>query len=365
MMKVALVLEMFDPARGGLERWTADFADALCRRGIEVAVVATGWGKGVTEGPWECVQVHGSGADVLSRAARGVGADVVHDMGFGSDADLFHPHGGCTLAAREHNLLRIPKWRRAAFLRERRYRLAETAEAARLRTGKCIVCVSKMVKGHFAAHYGLAGERFVVIPNGPDVERWNPGARLARRDEARWRFGVEGRFVAVMVAQNPRLKNAEGAIAALAGWDQSVFLLAGGGRTGLAERAAKRAHLEMRCVGVLEDAMDAYAAADVLIHPTWYDPCSLVVLEAMACGLPVITSHYNGVAERIEDGQSGFVVSADRPEEAWLALERLRDEGERERVGANARAVAESYDFGAQVEDLVALYGRIVEVRQR
>ena len=43
--------------------------------------------------------------------------------------------------------------------------------------------------------------------------------------------------------------------------------------------------------------MPYYAAADLYVHPTFYDPCSLVVLEAAACGLPIITSRYNGAAE--------------------------------------------------------------------
>ena len=53
----------------------------------------------------------------------------------------------------------------------------------------------------------------------------------------------------------------------------------------------------VRFVGYCPDVRDAYFASDFLVHPTFYDPCSNVVLEALACGLPVITTRDNGAAE--------------------------------------------------------------------
>jgi len=54
---------------------------------------------------------------------------------------------------------------------------------------------------------------------------------------------------------------------------------------------------------------ECYAAADVFVLPTYYDACSLVVFEAMACGLPAITTICNGAAGIIENGKDGFVIS--------------------------------------------------------
>ena len=58
----------------------------------------------------------------------------------------------------------------------------------------------------------------------------------------------------------------------------------------------------------LVDPVPYYAAADVFVHPTWYDPCSLVTLEASSSGLPVITSRFNGAAELMIHGKEGFVL---------------------------------------------------------
>ena len=71
-------------------------------------------------------------------------------------------------------------------------------------------------------------------------------------------------------------------------------------RLGIAERVS--------FVGLCSEMRDAYFAADFLVHPTFYDPCSLVVLEALACALPVITTRANGASELLHPLQEGYVV---------------------------------------------------------
>ena len=67
---------------------------------------------------------------------------------------------------------------------------------------------------------------------------------------------------------------------------------------------------------------ELYAGCDVLLHPTWFDACAIVVLEAMASGLPVVSSDRNGSAEAIQDGVSGRILpvagNADDIEAIWL-----------------------------------------------
>src|SRR6185295_7149273 len=63
----------------------------------------------------------------------------------------------------------------------------------------------------------------------------------------------------------------------------------------------------VRFEGFVADPLPYYAAADAFVLPTFYDACSLTVLEACACGLPVITSKYNGVSELMTQGREGVV----------------------------------------------------------
>ena len=61
-------------------------------------------------------------------------------------------------------------------------------------------------------------------------------------------------------------------------------------------------------MGRIDNPVPYYAAADAYVQPTFYDPCSLVVLEALASGLPVVTSRFNGVSELLTQGREGYVI---------------------------------------------------------
>ena len=89
------------------------------------------------------------------------------------------------------------------------------------------------------------------------------------------------------------------------------------------------------------DPLPCFAAADAFIHPTWYDPCSLVTLEAAACGLPVITTRYNGASELMTEGADGFIL--EQPDDATSLAARMRQllhPELRRTMGAAGRAVA-------------------------
>ncbi|HEX8678982.1 MAG TPA: glycosyltransferase family 4 protein, partial [Chthoniobacterales bacterium] len=114
------------------------------------------------------------------------------------------------------------------------------------------------------------------------------------------------------------------------------------------------------------DPVPHYAAADVYVQPTWYDPCSLVTLEAAACGLPVITTRYNGASELMHDGLDGYVLE-DPHDVATLAarMQALLDPALRNTMGAAGRAVALQHTFERQTDEFLELYREIMERRAR
>jgi UDP-glucose:(heptosyl)LPS alpha-1,3-glucosyltransferase len=116
----------------------------------------------------------------------------------------------------------------------------------------------------------------------------------------------------------------------------------------------------VRFLGFVDDVAGCFAGADVFAFPTFYDPCSLVVLEAMHAGLPVITTRTNGASELITSGRDGIVVSApDDVEGLADRLATLCDDGElRIRIGAAAAKKAAQFTMEARLGELLAVLER-------
>lgn len=372
-MKIGLVLEHFDPQRGGLENWTWQFAGRLARLGHEVHVVACDFaapdpGTQLVFHPVEKTPSPLLRAARFEQALRTLRLDVIHDMGCGWHADVFHPHGGSTRAFREHNLMRIPRWRQIRFWQERRYREQAEIERCQLsRPGSLIVAVSQMVLEHFHSLHGVPRERLRLIHNGVDVERFSPQHCAGLRGAARQTFAASAtETVFLLVAHNLRLKNAEAAIRALAvlaaGGAQARLVIVGGKRPGPFVDLARKLGIPDRVTfqDASADIRPCYAAADVCVHPTWYDPCSLVALEALACGLPLITSRFNGVSELMINGEHGFVIAAPADTKALAGkMSALLDPNLRSNMGAAARKLALKNTLERQTEGILSLYAGI------
>lgn len=374
-MKIGLVLEHFDPARGGLENWTWQFAGRLVRCGHEVHVIACDFAREDFPGrviphavppsssPWRR-------AEALERALRGLDLEVVHDMGGGWRADVFHPHGGSTVAFRDHNLMRIPRWRQFRLWREKRYREQAAIEKRQHQDGQSvIVAVSGMVREHFRTIHHLPSERLRLIPNGVDGEWFSPDACREFREPLRRNLGLEDDAVLFLqVAHNLRLKNTEAALrsfARVAAGDPGTHLLVlGGRRPAPFQKLAASLGVEGRVFfkEAVTDVRPLYAASDVLVHPTWYDPCSLVALEALACGRPVLTTRFNGVSEMMTEGEEGFLL--DDPSDVMALarqMELLLQPDLRARMSLSARRLALRHSLDHQTDAFLALYAEVVQ----
>jgi UDP-glucose:(heptosyl)LPS alpha-1,3-glucosyltransferase len=372
-MKVALVLERFDPHQGGLEHWTWQFAKALRHRGLDVQIVAfeahaEAGDLGLTLNLLERPKSRIARAAALERAVQMLPVDVIHDMGVGWCADVFHPHGGSTIATWEHNLLRIPRWRQIRFWRERRYREMRIIEQRQhAREEALIVAVSAMVRRHFDKIHGIDPDRLRIIPNGVDVMRFSPRRRLESRAERRAALGLTpNETMFLLLAHNLRLKNADTLIRAaglLASGGAKIRVIIAGGR-----KVEEWRRLAIRC-GVgdrvtllppVSDPMELYAAADVYAQPTWYDPCSLVTLEAWACGLPVITTRFNGAAELLPKAGAELLLDDPGDSSALAALMRiLVDPAAREAHGNAGRLLALERTFDQQTSAFLSLYDEV------
>src|SRR5262249_17506367 len=134
------------------------------------------------------------------------------------------------------------------------------------------------------------------------------------------------------------------------------LLVVGNSRTRGYEKLAARLGIadRVRFGGFCADMRDGYFAADFLAHPTFYDPCSLVVLEALACGLPVVTTRFNGASELLHPPRDGFVVSDPQDHErlAW-SMSQLLAPARRAASARAARQTAAQWTFEVHYHSLL------------
>ena len=132
----------------------------------------------------------------------------------------------------------------------------------------------------------------------------------------------------------------------------------------MVEQLGLREHVHL--LGFQADIRPCFHAADFFALPTYYDPCSLVVFEALACGLPVITSGCNGAGELIEAGQQGFVVPTPDSREALAdALDGMTDDASRRLMAAKAERLGREQSFDRHVARLVEVFEKVAGSRGR
>ncbi len=232
---------------------------------------------------------------------------------------------------------------------------------ARLRV---VICNSRMVRDEIQKHFALPDEKLPVIYSGVDTDAYHPGLK-EHRGAIRARHGIPpDAVVFLFVGSGFERKGLPALLRAMAGLPENCFLLVVGRDKRLAryQRDAQCLGLFPRVVftGALDDVKPYYGAADALTLPSLYDPFPNVVLEAMASGLPVVTSYKCGAAELIENGKNGFASDALDVKAQMSFLRDLLDPATRRRMGLAARRTVEPLTPAAMSEKLVQLYRELV-----
>jgi len=380
-MKVALVIERFEPLRGGRETSTAQTAAALARRGCEVTVFCQSGAPGrdgVEVRPLRSRDRTRAGrlasfAVNVRRAVREGRFDIVHATLPIPGARVFQPRGGLVEAQaaaglrRRRGLKRLTAQLTGPLNRQRRRMLQLEQKVVRDAQTACLA-VSEMVEREFLNYYARSdGVR--VVYNAVEVPDVDESRRLRWRRELRRQIGAGPNSpVFLIVAKNYELKGVAEAICAFARWVRSsegshgARLVAVGRKKVARYRALairRGVHKQVRFVGPTDDVFAWYSAADVCLLPSWYDPCSRVVLEAVRWSLPAVTTVYNGAAEALAEG-AGIVVSSPADEAALTAaIAELADPKQRARRREACADVADRLGMDRHVDELLEVYREV------
>jgi UDP-glucose:(heptosyl)LPS alpha-1,3-glucosyltransferase len=227
----------------------------------------------------------------------------------------------------------------------------------------CIVAISQRGKQEIHGLYGVPAERVTVVYNGVDLERFQPGNRETLRGPARAEAGIPGdAWVVLFAGSGFERKGLGTAVDALALVDdpRARLIVVGKGEAGPYQARAARLGLAPRVswLGARPDIERWYAAADVCVLPTRYEPFGNVHLEALASGLPVVTSPQAGGSELIRPGANGAIADPRDARAVAAALEEFHAASPTValRVRETARASAEPFTYEAQVAGFGRLY---------
>jgi UDP-glucose:(heptosyl)LPS alpha-1,3-glucosyltransferase len=177
----------------------------------------------------------------------------------------------------------------------------------------CIIANSNMVKANIIKHYAVPAEKIHLLYNGVDLDRFRP------ENKEKWRKNVRNNLalgqdvnLALFVGSGFRRKGLQVLLEAVSLIKNNAMqvLVIGKGPVHKFKALADRYGIADRIIfmGPQKEIEKYYSAADVFVLPTLYDPFSNATLEAMASGIPVVTTGNNGAAELIENGKEGFIV---------------------------------------------------------
>jgi len=366
-IRFATAILDFSKRKGGAERYLVDLCTRMADNGFEVHVYAERWDEAIQSIHYHRVKTipFPKSFQLLSFAMRATeemkhgNYDITLGVGNTFRADVLQPHGGVhwawfwrSLKAYDHPVLwtikflgRVlsPKQWVSGWIEDASYKMGNFSK---------IIAISDMVKQDIIHWYRISEDQIDVIYNGVDIERFHPRNRQYR-EEIRKRYGMGDEFVILFVSNNFRMKGLDYLIKALAKIkkeDHPPFklLILGRDQNEPYLRLAKKIGIseEVIFAGSTDEPEKYYGAADLLVHPTFYDACSLTVLEALASGLPVITTSSNGASGRINLRELGFVISDPR-EDKILAQQILffSDPKVREKALIAARSLAEHYSL--------------------
>jgi UDP-glucose:(heptosyl)LPS alpha-1,3-glucosyltransferase len=337
-MKVAIIIERYDISLGGAEWLVFELASALSQLGVDVNILAAHGNSNAANVHFFYPAGHGKRIS-LAAFARLVSNhidrnhyDIIHSVVPLTFADVYQPPGGSFAEAIIRNaasyrnklmssykkITAFTNWRRTEML------LAEK-KLCRNPNGPIIAALSNYVKDQFINHYNPADERITLVPNGVKVNNkvdTESAEKLKKQVYQQLEIDCSASPVFLLFgANNFRLKGLNVLMEALVLCEKTstpripYLLVAGGGKINKFSPLAEKLNLGKKIVflGHLPSMQNAMSISDVAVLPTFYDPCSRYILEALAACKPVITTKFNGASDFFVNNRHGKVI--DTPED--------------------------------------------------
>ena len=376
-MKVALIRKDYLLSRGGGERYAVNLSEELTKLGHELHIFAHKWEEtnkpGITFhkvpilttfSPLKNLSFACNCRRMLAREKF----DIIFSLSQTYCQDVYRMGDGI-----HRHWMRIQSgnkfWKILKYFSARHLMiLFLESQTFKRHNYRKIIANSRLVKDQAISYYQIPEDQIDVIYNGVDQDRFNPQVKNLYRHKVRQRFGLkEDEIVILFVARNFRRKGLVSIIESLAMMnnerDKIKLLIAGKSNPRHLLRLAKRINLEKKLIfgGETERIEEFYAAGDIFVLPSLYEPFANACLEALACGLPVITTKTNGASELIEEGKNGFVIKDNfQIKELSNKILKLMPKSVREEMGRYASKIAKQYTLNKNARKTERIFQEIL-----
>jgi UDP-glucose:(heptosyl)LPS alpha-1,3-glucosyltransferase len=302
---------------GGAEAYLKRLADGIVKAGHDVHLVTTNeWPE--AEWPFGSIKRLGATsvigfADELEQSRPQLQCDVLFSLERVWSCDVYRAGDGvhsAWLARRKKFEVPLKQFVRGASRKHRDLLQLEESLFKNRKAGR-VIAASQMVVNEIIDLYSYPADKIDVVRNGIPLDRFK--FDLALREESRAELKLKQDQTALLFAGSGwERKGLIFAIQAMALCKNRNLrlLVAGRGDVTPYKTSSLRFWREdpVQFLGEVTNLAPIYAAADIFILPTIYDPFSNACLEALASGLPVITTRSNGLSDIIEDGVHGSIV---------------------------------------------------------
>lgn len=366
-MKIALIRQRYTPF-GGAERFVANAVQALRAEGASLTVVTRQWKSGSEGESLICNPPYlgslwrdWSFARCVCNTLKEHAFDLVQSHERIACCDIYRAGDGVHAQWLQNRARSLGGAARLALALNPYHRYTLAAErrlfaSSRLRA---VICNSRMVAAEIRRWFALAEDRLHVIYNGVDLEVFHPRVREQYRRGIRDKLGIgEAEPLFVFVGSGFERKGVPQLLRALAQVQAAQLAVVGKDKDELRMRELSRklgVRARVHFIGPQEDVRPWYGASDCFVLPTLYDPFPNAALEALACGLPVITTSACGAAELLEHGCNGYVCQDPLSVEELASCIRAGISGAAASRPA-ARATAERCGLARMAAELRQLY---------
>jgi len=391
--KVAIIIERTNINLGGAERSIFELKAQLSAKGVDVDILAAKGQKSSKHIKILCQTNKGQRTNfstfetALKKHFETNSYDIIHSVLPFDFADIYQPRGGSYAETIQQNavsyendfvtaykkLTSFANCRRTAILKAEKKLCKKT-------DGPIVAALSNYVAQQFEKHYNLPQDRIAIIPNGVKINK-----EVGQKESEKLRTQILSQLnlkeadnpaLFLFVANNFRLKGLTPLLRALQKTKTTktkrlpYLVIAGSGKSKKYRTLAKKLGVQNRMIflGSIRHIQNALVITDVAVLPTFYDPASRFILEALAAGKPVITTKFNGAADLFKQDIHGKVI--DRPQNTDALAQAITHFSNTENILQAANAIIrdnlkQKISIERVATELISLYETIINKRRQ